>query len=89
MRAKGNFVSFNKKIKEFIFEKIFHPNIEVNGAVCLNILREDWNPVLSLNSVIIGLQLLFTEPSIDDPLNKGMFCAVIGLISSQLHMVGV
>jgi ubiquitin-protein ligase len=27
--------------------------------VCLNILREDWKPVLSINSVIYGLQFLF------------------------------
>lgn len=35
-----------------------------------NILREEWKPVLSLNSVIIGLQFLFLEPNPDDPLNK-------------------
>ena len=27
--------------------------------MCLNILREDWKPVLSINSVIYGLQFLF------------------------------
>jgi ubiquitin-conjugating enzyme E2 M len=39
--------------------------------VCLNILREDWKPVLNLNSVMVGLQYLFLEPNADDPLNKG------------------
>ena len=38
--------------------------------MCLNILREDWKPVLSINSVIYGLQFLFLEPNPDDPLNK-------------------
>jgi len=49
---------------------IYHPNIDLEGNVCLNILRQDWNPVLSLNSVAIGLQYLFLDPNADDPLNK-------------------
>lgn len=39
--------------------QVFHPNIDLEGNVCLNILREDWKPVLSINSVIYGLQFLF------------------------------
>ena len=38
--------------------------------MCLNILREDWKPVLNLNAVIVGLQFLFLEPNASDPLNK-------------------
>ena len=51
--------------------KIYHPNVDLEGNVCLNILREDWKPVLNLNSVMVGLQYLFLEPNADDPLNKG------------------
>lgn len=51
-------------------EKIYHPNIDVEGKICLNILREDWKPVLNLNAVIVGLQFLFLEPNASDPLNK-------------------
>ena len=57
----------------FIFLKIYHPNIDLSGKICLNILREDWKPVLNLNSIMIGLQFLFLEPNPDDPLNKGIF----------------
>lgn len=49
--------------------KIYHPNINLEGNVCLNILREDWKPVLDINSVIYGLIYLFYEPNPDDPLN--------------------
>ena len=45
----------------------------MEGNVCLNILREDWKPVLNLNSVMVGLQYLFLEPNADDPLNKGSY----------------
>ena len=38
-------------------QKIYHPNIDLEGNVCLNILREDWKPVLNLNAVIVGLQV--------------------------------
>jgi ubiquitin-conjugating enzyme E2 M len=48
-----------------------YPNIDIEGNVCLNILREDWKPVLSVQSIAVGLQFLFLEPNYDDPLNKG------------------
>ena len=50
--------------------KVYHPNIDLEGNVCLNILREDWKPVLNINSVLVGLLYLFLEPNADDPLNK-------------------
>ncbi|EFJ12792.1 RUB1-conjugating enzyme 2, E2 [Selaginella moellendorffii] len=50
--------------------KIYHPNIDLEGNVCLNILREDWKPVLSINSIIYGLQYLFLDPNPEDPLNQ-------------------
>ena len=49
--------------------KIYHPNIDLNGNVCLNILRADWKPILGINIVIIGLKMLFLEPNSNDPLN--------------------
>lgn len=39
--------------------QVYHPNIDLEGHVCLNILRADWMPVLSLGSVIFGLMTLF------------------------------
>lgn len=50
--------------------RVFHPNIDMEGNVCLNILREDWKPVLSINSVVYGLDFLFLDPNPEDPLNK-------------------
>ncbi|RXI07288.1 hypothetical protein DVH24_026424 [Malus domestica] len=49
--------------------QVYHPNIDLEGNVCLNILREDWKPVLNINTIIYGLYHLFTEPNYEDPLN--------------------
>lgn len=60
-------------------QKIYHPNIDLEGNVCLNILREDWKPVLNLNAVIVGLQVRFTlggpEPAfrVDTPRRHSIF----------------
>ena len=51
-------------------KKLYHPNIDLQGNVCLNILRDDWKPVLSINSIVHGLCFLFDDPNPDDPLNK-------------------
>ena len=50
--------------------KIYHQNINLQGNVCLNILRGDWKPVLCINAVILGLNFLFLEPNPNDPLNQ-------------------
>ncbi|CAI9098143.1 OLC1v1034735C1 [Oldenlandia corymbosa var. corymbosa] len=49
--------------------KVYHPNIDLEGNVCLNILREDWKPVLNINTIVYGLSHLFTGPNHEDPLN--------------------
>ena len=49
--------------------QVYHPNIDLDGNVCLNILREDWKPVLTINSIIYGLQYLFLVSSYSEQSN--------------------
>ena len=49
--------------------KIYHPNIDYDGNVCLNMLKEDWNPTYTGESSIAGVYQLFVEPNPNDPLN--------------------
>ncbi|KAJ4457108.1 putative nedd8 conjugating enzyme [Paratrimastix pyriformis] len=50
--------------------QILHPNIDHEGHVCLNILRDmEWTAVMDVQSVVFGLLLLFYEPNVSDPLN--------------------
>lgn len=48
---------------------VYHPNIDLNGAVCLNILKDDWRPILNTQNIVHGLIFLFLEPNPADPLN--------------------
>ncbi|KAK2946312.1 putative NEDD8-conjugating enzyme UBC12 [Blattamonas nauphoetae] len=51
--------------------KIYHPNIDFDGSVCLSILHDtDWTAAMNTDSVVQGLCYLFHEPNETDPLNK-------------------
>ena len=51
--------------------RVYHPNIDLDGHVCLNILRDqEWTPAININQVVQGLSFLFYEPNPTDPLNK-------------------
>lgn len=72
MHPEGPLISSVTRFHALTFsQQIYHPNVDLEGNVCLNILREDWKPVLNLNSIMVGLQYLFLEPNPTDPLNKG------------------
>ena len=48
--------------------KIWHPNISsVTGAICLDILKNEWTPALTIRTALISLQALMCEPVPNDP----------------------
>ncbi|OQR94826.1 ubiquitin-conjugating enzyme E2 [Achlya hypogyna] len=54
----------------FSMDRVWHPNIDLHtGRVMFAILGKDWRPVLSINTILLGLQLIFLEPSVDFRLN--------------------
>ncbi|KAG8964975.1 Ubiquitin-conjugating enzyme E2 11 [Tulasnella sp. 419] len=47
----------------------FHPNVSMAGDICLDILKEKWSAVYSVQTVLVSLQSLLGEPNNDSPLN--------------------
>lgn len=48
--------------------KIWHPNISSeSGAICLDILKNEWSPALTVRTALISLQALLSAPEPDDP----------------------
>lgn len=52
--------------------KIYHPNIDSQGRICLDSLKQEplgsWRPSLNLSTVLTQIQILLTEPNVNDPL---------------------
>lgn len=52
--------------------KIYHPNIDKLGRICLDVLKEKWSPALQIRTVLLSIQALLSCPEVTDPLDPSV-----------------
>ena len=49
--------------------KMFHPNVYVDGRICIDILKSQWSPIFDIGHILISIQSLLSDPNPDSPAN--------------------
>ena len=66
----------NKPPAVRFISKLFHPNVYIDGKICLDILQNQWSPIYDIAAILTSIQSLLSDPNPASPANaeaSGLF----------------
>jgi ubiquitin-conjugating enzyme E2 A len=59
----------NKPPAVKFLSKLFHPNVYLDGKICLDILQNQWSPIYDIAAILTSIQSLLSDPNPASPAN--------------------
>lgn len=64
----GENYPFSPPICKFL-TRVYHPNIDKHGNICLDILKNNWTPAIGVSKLLVSICSLLDDPNPNDPLD--------------------